>query len=131
MKKKFFVVAASLALTMAVTCPAMADVVTGSTDAEKTVTTDGWWKDFSDYYKLSGNFDVTFTIDNKGGTKPGIIQLLLLQRMLIEMLQDTASMQLSVWMHMDGERPVWDIIQMVGTGILLQLPCRMLRLLIM
>lgn len=68
MKKKFFVVAASLALTMAVTCPAMADVVTGSTDAEKTVTTDGWWKDFSDYYKLSGNFDVTFTIDNKGGT---------------------------------------------------------------
>ena len=69
MKKKFFVVAASLALTMAVTCPAMADVVTGSTDAEKTVTTDGWWKDFSDYYKLSGNFDVTFTIDNKGGTK--------------------------------------------------------------
>ena len=48
---------------------AMADVVTGSTDAEKTVTTDGWWKDFSDYYKLSGNFDVTFTIDNKGGTK--------------------------------------------------------------
>lgn len=60
--------------------------------------------DFSDYYKLSGNFDVTFTIENKGGTKTGIIMLLLLQRMLTETLQDTASMQLSVWMHMDGEQ---------------------------
>ena len=129
MKKKFFVVAASLALTMAVTCPAMADVVTGSTDAEKTVTTDGWWKDFSDYYKLSGNFDVTFTIDNKGGTKnwnnPAFV-------VTTDADRNAAGYSEYAVVRMDAyERPVWDIIQMVGTGILLQLPCRMLRLLIM
>lgn len=67
MKKKFFVVAASMVMTMAVACPAMADVITDSTDVDKTVESTGWWQDFSDYYKLSGNFDVTFTIDNKGG----------------------------------------------------------------
>ena len=44
-------------------------VIIEATTEKKEIITDGWWKEFSDYYQLTGDFNVTFNITNKGGEK--------------------------------------------------------------
>lgn len=70
MKKRFFIAAAATVMTLAATSMASAAVITESTDESTEITASGWWVDggFSDYYKLSGNFDVTFELAIKGGS---------------------------------------------------------------
>ena len=74
-KKSVFlskVFAVALAASMAFSTPyASAALVTTSTTYEGTQgqyakSTDGWWTVWSDFYRVSGDFDVTFEFNNKG-----------------------------------------------------------------
>lgn len=67
MKKKILVAACAATMILGCSMAVNAAVITEATSEEQTVSSSGWWDAWSDYYALSGNFDVDFTIQNNGG----------------------------------------------------------------